>query len=247
MANLGIIQGTVTLNGTPVRGATVIFHPIHGDEYFGVHTTTTDQNGHYRFQVPIDRQGYVCGLMSAKYLAYETNPVQTPIAKSPLSYDIELSRKNVFYYLDYHKVPNGVVFTHYRKGSSTIPLANPMKVVLTGKSSGIIDINGQRHSFDLTPFHQTEKYKLNLPHNEYMDVELDKMGDITIYYGRIGIKNYPVEIHYQYPNAKSATTKHTTHLYGARQQQKKTSTPHNFLAGILVILVIWYFIKKFLG
>ena len=70
---LGTVSGTVSLDGEPLEGATVIFQPEVGKASFG----KSDQEGHYDLRYSKDRKGAVVGHHVVEIrLAGDTTPVE---------------------------------------------------------------------------------------------------------------------------------------------------------------------------
>lgn len=61
---LGVVTGTVTLNGKPVSGIEVMFSP---DEGGGDSTAATDENGQYELQYPGGRSGALVGIHTVSF------------------------------------------------------------------------------------------------------------------------------------------------------------------------------------
>lgn len=85
-ANLGIVEGTVTLDGTPLKNAHVQFQPSQGSASYGV----TDASGHYDLYFAGDTKGAEIGEHTVRITtpgASEDEPQQLP--KIPSKYNTE--------------------------------------------------------------------------------------------------------------------------------------------------------------
>lgn len=65
---LGGVEGTVTLDGTPVEGATVTFSPVEGGRSA---TAITDSAGHYRLEFTADQMGAIVGKHKVSISTFE--------------------------------------------------------------------------------------------------------------------------------------------------------------------------------
>lgn len=68
---LGQVEGTIKLDGEPLKNANVIFQPEKGRPSTG----TTDEDGHYELQYTQDKQGAVVGKHTVKITTFrEADP-----------------------------------------------------------------------------------------------------------------------------------------------------------------------------
>jgi hypothetical protein len=58
---LGIVSGTITLDGEPLEGAQVTFDPLFSDGSPAYSKELTDENGYYEMWYQTDRKGVLIG------------------------------------------------------------------------------------------------------------------------------------------------------------------------------------------
>ena len=69
---VGLVKGTVTLDGEPVEGATVTFMPLFPGGSEATSAEKTDANGHYEMQYQTDRKGVLVGEHQVSIETYDS-------------------------------------------------------------------------------------------------------------------------------------------------------------------------------
>lgn len=92
---LGLVEGTITLDGQPVEEAMVTFEPMNVGDSPSYSHQKTDAQGHYKMIYKVDHFGVIPGkhrVTISTYHAKMTNPISERI---PLKYNVrsELERE----------------------------------------------------------------------------------------------------------------------------------------------------------
>ena len=235
----GVLQGHITKNGVPVSGATVIFIPITGQTWYGTRKTITDSNGYYVFHCPEDMHGIVAAKIQVKYQDFTSSIHQTPLLKSPATFNLDIGKRLVFSYMtpSIHQL-RYIRYDTYDYKSKKLPY--PLVVKLIGENEGIIYINGETHHFSLNRFHPiSSTYTLNLSDTEYMHVQLISWGNyISILYGNLGIDSHSDVVYWNPPKPNKNTT---VRKYGTSFNPSKNHTP--WIIIVMGIIVIYFIFK----